>query len=51
MVCIPVKSVTVADPPKMSIDDTIMFVASLVAQQAFSFSMMLTRLCSRTRKT
>ena len=29
---------TVADPPRMSIDDTIMFVASLVAQQVFSFT-------------
>jgi hypothetical protein len=30
IVLMPVKSVTVADPPRISIEETIMFVASLI---------------------
>lgn len=33
MVLMPVRSVTVADPPKISIDDTMIFVASLIPSQ------------------
>ena len=37
MVFIPVRSVTVADPPKISIDETMIFVASLEIHEAITF--------------
>jgi hypothetical protein len=36
MVCIPVKSVTVADPPRISMDETMMFVARLPTELGIS---------------